>query len=403
MSTSFDEESSMAELRLYEGTGRSLSKRVVAALSVGATLLLAPAAFYGGVAYGSHSTTPQSAAMDLVVEKDMIESEPKMQSCASATENCMSNKCCMTSGAKCWRISDTTAKCSKMCPGGNCWVEKPGYAFKPAYMTRDNSIFCYAVHAVKKGTGITGEKDLAILSAQLKNNVGLFSCNDWEVFSDQPAQLSPTISTRVVPANAEYGKFFRKDKKDHYINTPLFYEAWKLLKADGRWAAMSWTVKVDAPTVFMPDHLRTILATKKDTPTGVYFQNCKEVLEGFFGNLEVVSAEGFKRFLEQMDTSYTSGCWRQETEVCKKGWKYGTWGEDLFMQRTMDDAEVSKISDFSLTSSGTCPGDRPKDKKKDTKFVPTCTAGDTKAAVHPFRDVKSWFQCLGTITGKQYS
>merc|ERR1711933_111847 len=178
-----------------------------------------------------------------------------------------------------------------MCPGGNCWVEKPGYAFKPAYMTRDNSIFCYAVHAVKKGTGITGEKDLAILSAQLKNNVGLFSCNDWEVFSDQPAQLSPTISTRVVPANAEYGKFFRKDKPDHYVNTPLFYEAWKLLKADGRWAAMSWTVKVDAPTVFMPDHLRTILATKKDDQTGVYFQNCKEVLEGFFGNLEVVSAE----------------------------------------------------------------------------------------------------------------
>merc|ERR1712156_1123709 len=173
-------------------------------------------------------------------------------------------------------------------------------------------------------------------------------------------------------------------KPDQYINTPLFYEAWKLLKADGRWAAMSWTVKVDAPTVFMPDHLRTMLATKKDDQTGVYFQNCKEVLE-------------------QMDTSYTSGCWRQDTEECKKGWKYGTWGEDLFMQRTMDDAEVSKISDFSLTSSGTCPGDRPKDQKKNTKFVPTCTAGDAKAVIHPFRDVKSWFQCLGTITGKQYS
>merc|ERR1712008_611893 len=142
--TPFDEESSMAELR----QPGSLSKRVVAALSVGATLLLAPAAFYGGVAYGSHSTTPQRAAMDLVVQKDVIESEPKMQNCAATTENCMANKCCMTSGAKCWR-----------------WVEKPGYAFKPAYMTRDNSIFCYAVHAVKPGNGITGEKALAILSA----------------------------------------------------------------------------------------------------------------------------------------------------------------------------------------------------------------------------------------------
>merc|ERR1712004_364151 len=84
-----------------------------------------------------------------------------------------------------------TAKCSKLCPGGNCWVEKPGYAFKPAYMTRDNSIFCYAVHAVKKGTGITGEKDLAILSAQLKKNVGLFSCNDWEVFRDHHYKSRP--------------------------------------------------------------------------------------------------------------------------------------------------------------------------------------------------------------------
>jgi len=397
-----DEESSMADLHQYEGTGFSFSKKVVAALSVGATLLLAPAAFYGGAAYGRH-TMPQTSAVDLVVEKDMIEAEPKMQNCASVTENCMPNKCCQTSGMKCWRISDKMAKCSKLCPGGICWVEKPSYAFKPAYMTRDNSIFCYAVHAVKQGPSITGEKDLAILSAQLKNNVGLFACNDWEVFSDEPAKLSPTINTRVVPANAEYGKFFRKDKPNKYINTPLFYEAWKLLKADGRWAAMSWVVKVDAPTVFMPDNLRNLLAPKRDDSTGVYFQNCAKVLEGFFGNLEVSSAEGFKRFLEQMDTSYTTGCWRQTTEDCKKGWKYGTWGEDLFMQRTMDDAEVSKISDFSLTTSGTCPGDRPKDKKKDTKYVPPCNAGETKAAVHPFRTVESWFKCLGTITGKQYS
>jgi len=89
-------------------------------------------------------------------------------------------------------------------------------------MTRDNSIFCYAVHTVKKGTGITGEKDLAILSAQLKNNVGLFACNDWEVFSDLPAQLSPTISTRVVPANAEYGKFSGKTSRITTSTRPCF-------------------------------------------------------------------------------------------------------------------------------------------------------------------------------------
>jgi len=304
---------------------------------------------------------------------------------------------------KCWRISDKTAKCSKFCPGGLCWVEKPWYSFKPAYMTRDNSIFCYTVYAVAKGKGIENKKDLNILQTQLKNGVGLFSCNDWEVFSDKDVQLSPTIKARVLPTNSEYGMYFRKDKKTHYINTPLFYEAWKLLKADGRWSAMSWVVKVDAPTVFMPDNLRATLASKMDTPTGVYFENCKGVLEGFFGNLEVSSAEAFKRFLEQFEKSYKDGCWRQTDEECKKLWKLGPWGEDLFMQRTMDAAEVAKISDFALTTTGTCPDDRPKDQKKNKTYVPPCKVGETKAAVHPFRDVTAWFKCLGTITGKQYS
>jgi len=259
------------------------------------------------------------------------------------------------------------------------------------------------VYAVNRGTNLENKNDLNILQTQLKNGVGLFACNDWEVFSDKTVQLSPTITSTMLPANAEYGKFFRKDKTDHYINTPLFLEAWRKMKADGRWSAMSWVVKVDAPTVFMPDNLRATLASKMDTPTGVYFQNCKGVLEGFFGNLEVASAEGFKRFLEQVEKSYTSSCWRQETEECKKGWKYGPWGEDLFMQRTMDDAEVAKISDFSLTTSGTCPGDRPEGQKKNKLYVPPCNAGETKSAVHPFRTVSAWFKCLGTITGKQYA
>jgi len=339
----------------------------------------------------------------MVTEEYTVEADPKMQDCAGATENCMSNKCCQRSGTKCWRISDSLAKCGKTCPGGNCWVEKAWYSFKPAHMTRDNSLFCYTVYAANKGKGITNDKDLKLLQTQLKNGVGLFSCNDWEVFSDKQVQLSPTIASRQLPVNSDYGTKFRKDKPDHYINTPLFFEAWKLLKADGRWTAMSWVVKVDAPTVFLPENLRNTLASKMDTATGVYFQNCKGVLEGFFGNLEVSSAEGFKRFLEQFEKAYAGGCWKQETKACKAGWKYGPWGEDLFMQRTMDDAEVAKISDFSLTTSGTCPGDRPADQKKNKLYVPPCPAGMTKAAVHPFRDVQSWFKCLGTITGKQYA
>jgi len=89
----------MVDLQPYEGAGRLLSKRVLAALSVGATLLLAPAAYYYS------STSPQSAALDMATEEYTIGADPKMQDCSSMVDNCMSNKCCQTSGMKCWRIS----------------------------------------------------------------------------------------------------------------------------------------------------------------------------------------------------------------------------------------------------------------------------------------------------------
>eukprot|EP00419_Tripos_fusus_P029612 CAMPEP_0172702240 /NCGR_PEP_ID=MMETSP1074-20121228/33736_1 /TAXON_ID=2916 /ORGANISM="Ceratium fusus, Strain PA161109" /LENGTH=56 /DNA_ID=CAMNT_0013523897 /DNA_START=61 /DNA_END=227 /DNA_ORIENTATION=- len=44
---------------------------------------------------------------DLVVVKDVIASVPMLHY-ASATDYCMSNKCCMTPGAQCWRFSGET-------------------------------------------------------------------------------------------------------------------------------------------------------------------------------------------------------------------------------------------------------------------------------------------------------
>lgn len=399
-----DEESS--EMHVLPQPRGWAPKKVMAIGSGIAVLLLAPAA----VLY-SRSGNAREASVGMIEEKDQVifpparealAVEPRMEGCASKTENCMGNKCCQTSGYKCFRMDATTAKCASTCPGGNCWVEKPYYTFKPDKMIRDNSIFCFTVYLETRGTNLKDTKSLPILKTQLANGVGLFTCNDWEVFSDVPAALSDKINTRVLPANSEYGKYFRKDKPDHYTNTPMFLEAWKLLKADGRWAAMSWVVKVDAPTVFFPDLLRAKLSSKVDTSTGVYYPNCEKVMEGYFGNLEVVSAEGFKRFLEQYESSYNTLCWRMDKDSCKKEWKYGPWGEDLFMQKVLDGAEVGKVSDFTLSNSGTCPGNRPADQKKNASYVPICKAGDTPA-IHPMRTADAWAKCYTTVTGKSIS
>merc|ERR1712241_1626574 len=96
---------------------------------------------------------------------------------------------------------------------------------------------------------------------------------------------------------------------------------------------------------------------------------CNKVLQGYFGNLEVTSKAGMKRFLEQFESYYSNGgkCWRWDTEACKQQWKYGPWGEDLYMQKCMDDAAVEK-----------------KEDKKNPSYVPSCTDAGAKKfiAIH---------------------
>merc|ERR1712194_110331 len=70
-------------------------------------------------------------------------------------------------------------------------------------------------------------------------------------------------------------------------------------------------------------------------------------------------------------------------------WQYGPWGEDLFQQRCLDRHGVDKLPGYGLTNTGTCPNNRPKTDKKNSKYIPSCY--DFKAAVlHPFRDTKGF-------------
>merc|ERR1712111_303027 len=166
------------------------------------------------------------------------------------------------------------------------------------------------------------------------------------------------MTTSPVLVGPDFTKYFRKDKPDRYLNTPLFMDMWKQIKADNTYSLYSWTIKADAATAFLPAALKKRLSVYPESPTGVYL------------------------------------------ETCNKQWKYGPWGEDLFMQKTMDDAEVGKKSDFTLTDTGTCPGMRPKADKKNTSYVPSCTdSGVSKfIAVHPMRSLDAWKDCYSAIS-----
>merc|ERR1712244_80789 len=86
---------------------------------------------------------------------------------------------------------------------------------------------------------------------------------------------------------------------------------------------MGWTVKVDADAVFVPSRLQNWLSDKSgESPHGIYFENCKNVQYGFFGNLEVMSNEA-----TSVLTTYLEDCHAVYAPCAYDGcdWKYGAW------------------------------------------------------------------------------
>jgi len=392
-----DSESQMAaEMLAGSSTGTRFSKKVVAAVLAGAAVLLAPVAI--------HMRQPalqQGSVVEWIEQQETFGA--KMDSCSDATTSCLTSKCCKATGYSCYKTG-TKAQCAPKCPAGaSCTVLSPSYMSKPTW-TNGNSLYCYTLLVNEVGPAKkSNPKELATLKYQKANSVGIFACDASSVFSDQSVDIGGASTTAVTPT-AEFKSIMRKDKPTKYLNTPVFMGAWRQIKAEGVYSSFSWTVKADIPTVFLPSLLKTRLAQFPETPTGTYVETCNKVLMGYFGNLEVTSKTGMKRFLEQFESYYVNGgkCWKWDTPACKKQWKYGPWGEDLFMQRAMDDAEVMKKSDFTLTDTGTCPGMRPKADKKNTDFVPSCTQeGVYKfVAVHPMRNVTAWTDCYKTFSAR---
>jgi len=388
-----DTESQATNVLVESSPGPRFSKKVVAAVLAGAAVLFAPVAIHLAQPTLLQQGDVESVEIDAEVFK------AKLDSCADTTKNCFTNKCCKTTGYSCFQTGPATAKCAAACPPGSpCNALVPYYESRPAW-TAGDSLFCYMFYQVQRGATAklsNNPKELEIIKYQKANGLGVFGCDSYKIFSDKMVDIGGT-TTHPVLVGPDFTKYFRKDKPDRYLNTPLFMDMWKQIAADNTYSLYSWTIKADAGTVFMPAALKTRLSTYPESTTGVYLETCNKVLQGYFGNLEVVSKAGMKRFLEQFQNYYSNGgkCWRWDTEACKKQWQYGPWGEDLFMQKTMDDAEVMKKEDFTLTDTGTCPGMRPKADKKNSSYVPSCTDAGVKkfVAVHPMRTLAAWKEC----------
>jgi len=367
--------------------GAQQSRQKVVGGVAGVALLLLGAAALRGVAPAGNAGESQA-----MVKEEMVV-VPAYEKCSKDTESCISTKCCKTTGYKCFMKDNNFAKCMLECvPGKDGWCSELVNT-KPVASYPGLRFFCFAFYTADMGT-TKPNYELSLIRTQLFLGASIFGCPKWAVYSDVDTWLSPgpplLKTTKVYDVDGEFHILRRKDTGS-YANTAMHYQAWLDIRNHKLASGSDWVIKSDIDAVFLPQRLLDTLKGYKVPSGGVYIENCKKVMFGFFGHLEVVSSEAFSAFLSSLESCKSSLDWKGQDP----DWKYGPWGEDLFMQRCMDKIGVSKVSNFTLTTNGACKADLPKELQhaKGLKWKPDCTSTKT-ISLHPFKKTDEYFQCL---------
>jgi len=371
------------ESLLVPATRSSWGWKKVAGAAASVALVLAGAATVGRSAFASHPSGAASV-QDSVGFQAMMSYTPPREQCSKATEDCMATGCCAMSGAKCYKVAGK-GKCMKKCPG--CETVAPHEVTVAKFPGL--SFFCFESYT--NNTGSTKKSyELELIKMQKEKGVSIFRCSEQAVYSDVEVMIAPGLYTIKVEDVKGDWHFAKRKLTGAWINTGMFFQIWKKIAAAGAYKRHDWTIKVDADAVFFPNKLYEHLRGAPVPAEGCYYENCKFVDDGYFGNLEVFSTTAFQIFTDNMDSCYTELPWK----VGVKNGKFGPMGEDLFAQKCMDKHGVKKVDGFMLTRDGMCEADRPESEKDNKMWQPPCD-GATTATIHPLKKPEAWIKCLG--------
>jgi len=230
------------------------------------------------------------------------------------------------------------------------WSEQP----------REPSLFCMSVMT---------PAEVELTKAQLASKTGIFACDEFSVISGERILLGHT------PWGAQWTWFdpeLSRAMRNASVNAEVFLRAWDLLidQKKGGPLAHDWIVKVDPDSVFLADRLRQQLSPHEAPKgSGLYLANCAKNPSShkLLGSLEVFSHSAFMAY-------------KRGRSRCKQELNWKNMGEDIFMQECFDKLGVGKVDDFGLLGDSRCIGASCNEK--------------TKVVFHPFRTVKSYFDCL---------
>jgi len=153
-------------------------------------------------------------------------------------------------------------------------------------------------------------------------------------------------------------------------NTALFMKVWDVVIENGAYQGHAWTLKVDPDAVLVPDRARQHVL--KYAGQIVYVVNCNKYPDSnnfpmMYGPVEMFSKEAIERYRELG--------WHCASEL-----DWSLWGEDYYLTHCMDHIHVTRVNDFEAVGDNSCTG--------------AVCSDSMSAAFHPFKDVKSWVDCL---------
>jgi len=214
----------------------------------------------------------------------------------------------------------------------------------------------------------TYEADIMRKAIATDGGVGIFACEEYDVYSSQgnvwlgdgpngavrTQHFDPAPVTRSVDGTAG--------------NMALFMNVWEAVKWIGRYKMTDWTIKADPDAVIFADRLRTHLGNGNN-PSFIVNCNKPDIMAStgpmMFGSLEAVSRAGLQKYYDN-------------EQACKNHWDYG---EDRWLDDCLKKVGVSPVQDFGIIGDQVC-----------TK-PPGSPCTDGKPAYHMYKSVGAWLNC----------
>merc|ERR1740139_480351 len=297
---------------------------------------------------------------------------------AEETQSLMPGAAAQAPGRSRVGLAAAAALSSLALAGGAIWMREPASVAASSDavvgLVEDDDVepklFCFAMVRV---VGV--EPDL--MRAQYDNQAGIYSCDDWELYSNGGVvKVGANNTIKVNASVAAMGDFDKGTTTNSWLNTQIFISAWDLVLNSSKWWDADWTVKVDPDAVFFPSRLRTQL--KADTKRGedadpLLVGNCDRTWRpdekahlAMYGSLEIFSRNAI-------------GTYKANKHKCYKNLPWKKWGEDLYMQTCMKMFGTKVLNKTSFLGDKRC-------------YAAPCSDA-TKVAFHEFKNVDDFFKC----------